>query len=134
MNDADTGIEKEAVSFGPLPDTPNQKILEVKYTISGSSFKTQSPMFEGGTAEDLLHFLYKFNQTQTRLGYTTHQKLESSIEQLIKDTARNEWNTIKSTVSPNTNIGASFALRIEALCRIYIPEPSAVENQKMYLR
>ena len=91
------------------------------------------PIFAGGSAEDLLHFLYEFNQARARLGYTTYQKLESGIEQLLVGTARNEWNTIKGTVSPNANTVASFASHIDAFRRIYIPEPAAIDNQKMYL-
>jgi len=30
------------------------------------------------------HFLYEFNQSKNKLGYTTHQKLESGLEQLLQ--------------------------------------------------
>lgn len=132
MNEADTGIEKETISFGTT-ETKSQKTLEVKYTIADSSFKTQLPTFKDGSAEDLLHFIYEFKQAQAKLGYNTYQKLESGIEQLLKGTARNEWNTIKQTVQPNTNTVITFTRRVESLKSIYIPDPAAVENQKTYL-
>ena len=110
MNNADSGIEKEAISFGPVPDAQHQKTFEVKYSIVGSSFKTQLSIFNDGNAEELLYFLFEIKQAQTRLGYNTYQKLESGIKQLLKGTARNKWNKIISTVSPNTNTAASFAL------------------------
>ena len=84
MNDAGTGIEKEAIPF-TLPTTEVQpKTLKVKYILSWSTFKTQLPIFKEGSTDDLLHFLYKFNQTRQKLGYTTYQKLESWIEQLLQ--------------------------------------------------
>ena len=134
MNDPDTGIEKEAIPFVPAPSVQAKRTLEVKYSIAGSGFKTQLPIFEDGNAEEFLHFLFKFRQAQNRLGYNTYQKLESGIEQLLKGTARNKWNTIKNTVNPGTNTVASFNALLDALRLIYIPEPSAIENQKMYLR
>ena len=105
----------------------------MKYTISGSGFKTQLPFFKGGSAEELLRFLNEFQGAKAKLGYTNYQKLESGIEQLLQGTAKDEWSTIKGTVDPNTNTIASFNARIEALKKIYIPEPAAVENQKSYL-
>ena len=61
--------------------------------------------------------------------------MESGIEQLLQGTAKDKWSTIKGTVDPNTNTIAiaTFNARIEALKKIYIPEPAAVENQKSYL-
>ncbi len=133
MNDAGTGIEKEAIPF-TLPTTEVQpKTLKVKYILSWSTFKTQLPIFKEGSAEDLLHFLYKFNQTRQKLGYTTYQKLESWIEQLLQRSSCIGWNTIKATVTPTVNTLASFTHRIEAFQRLYIPEPAAIENQKELL-
>ena len=131
MSKADTGIEKETISFYSESSFTQGKTLEVKYAISGSTFKTQLPIFQDGNAEEFLHFLYEFEQTKNKLGYTTGPKLESGIEQLLKGTARNEWNTIKNNVDPNVHTVTSFNNRIEAFRRTYIPEPSAVENQKM---
>ena len=134
MNDTDTGIEKEAIPFQISENKQTPKTLEIKYTISGSTFKTQLPVFNGGTAEEFLHFLNEFQQARTKLGYTNYQKLESGLEQLLQGTARNEWTTIKATVDPNVNTLASFASRIDAFRRLYIPEPAAIETQKNYLR
>ncbi len=133
MNETDTGIKKEAIPFSIPANTPTPKTLEVKYTISGSTFKTQLPLFKGGTAEELLHFLGKFQQAHQKLGYATHQKLESGLEQLLQVTARKEWTTIKATVDPNTNTLASFSNRVNAFHCLYIPEPAAIETQKNYL-
>ena len=132
--DNDQGIEKEAISFIPSEEIIKPSYLEVKYTISGSGFKTQLPIFKGGSAEELLRFLNEFQGAKTRLGYTTYQKLESGIEQLLQGTAKDEWSTVKGTVQPNTNTIAVFNQRIEAFKTIYIPEPAAVENQKAYLQ
>ena len=133
MKDADTGIEKEIISFIPSYDKSKTKYMEIKYTLSNSTFKTQLPIFMEGSPEELLHFLYEFNQAKTKLGYSTYQKLDSGFEQILQGNARNEWNTIKTTVSPSVNTVDSFNEQISALKRIYIPEPSAIDNQKTYL-
>ena len=73
------------------------------------------------------------NDPKSKLGYTTYQKLESGIEQLLQGTTKDEWSTVKGTVHPDTNTVATFNSRIEAFKKIYIPEPAAVENQKSYL-
>ena len=122
--DNDHGIEKEAISFIPSDKIKKPSYLEVKYTISGSGFKTQLPVFKGGSAEELLRFLNEFQGAKGKLGYNTYQKLESGIEQLLQGTAKDEWSTIKGTVQPNTNTVASFNSRIEAFKQIYIPEPA----------
>ena len=134
MNKAELGIEKESISFYPDQDTKSNKTLEIKFTLSGSSFKTQLPIFREGNAEQLLVFLYKFNQAKNKLGYTNHQKLESWLEQLLQCKARNEWNTIKTTILPNTQTVAAFSERLTAFKKLYIPEPSAIDNQCNYLQ
>ena len=58
--DNDQGIEKEAISFIPSEEIKNPSYLEVKYTIAGSGFKTQLPIFKGGSAKELLRFLNEF--------------------------------------------------------------------------
>ena len=131
--DLDQGIEKESISFIPSEEIKKPSYMEVKYTIAGSGFKTQLPIFKGGSAEEFLRFLNEFQNSRSKLGYTNHQKLESGIEQLLQGTAKNEWTTIKSTVQSNTHTIAAFEARIEAFKQIYIPDPAAVENQKSYL-
>ena len=134
MIDNELGIEKESISFYVNSESKNIKTLEIKYTLSGSSFKTQLPIFREGNAEEVLNFLYEFNQAKTKLGYTNHQKLESGLEQLLQGNARNEWNTIKTTISANTQTVAAFTERINAFKKLYIPEPSAIDNQRNYLQ
>ena len=114
MNESDTGIEKEVIPFA-LPSTLSQhKTVKVKYTISGTTFKTQLPIFKEGTSQELLHFVNEFQQAKIKLGYTTYQKLESGFEQLLQGIACHEWTTIKATVGPNTNAVATFTNRLEA--------------------
>ena len=93
----------------------------------------QLPIFKGGFVEESLQFLKEFWNTKSKLGYTNYQKLESRIKQLLQGTANDEWNTIKGTVQPGTNTIPTFDLRVEALQKIYIPEPAVVENQKTYV-
>ena len=133
-SDADTGIEKETISFLSFITKEKTPTMEIKYEISGSSFKTQLPIFQDGDAEDFLHFLFEFNQAKVKLGYTSGSKLESGIEQLLKGTARHEWNTIKTTVDPTSTSAAAFERRVDALKAIYIPDPAAITNQKNYMR
>ena len=95
MSEADDGIEKETISFGSVTDRSTHKTLEIKHTISGNIFKTRLPLFQNENAEDILHFLYEFEQVRTKLGCTPQQNLESDIEQLLKGTAHNECNTLK---------------------------------------
>ena len=132
--ESDQGIEREAIPFLPPKEKPKPSFLEVKYNISNSTFKTQLPIFTGGSAEEFLRFMYKFNHAKTKLGYTTYQQLESGLEQLLQGTAKDEWSTIKGTVQPGINTTQSFSARIEAFRLIYIPEPAAIENQKSYLQ
>ena len=132
MND-DTGIEKETISFYPT-EASLPKSIEIKFTLSGSTFKLQLPIFNQGPAEEFLHFLHEFEAAKTKLGYNTCQKLESGIGQLLQGNAKNEWNTIKSTVNPNSNNIAAFNERIAAFKKIYVPDPSAVDVQRNYLQ
>ena len=134
MSEADTGIEKETIAF--YPSTPNSepKTVEIKFTLSGSAFKTQLPIFKQGNAEEILHFLHEFSEAKTKLGYNTCPKLQSGLEQLLKGNARNEWTTIKNTVNPNNQTVASFNEWILAFKKLYIPDPSAIEIQKTYLQ
>ena len=69
-----------------------------------------------------------------KLGYTSYPKLESGLDQLSQGTALNAWNTIKATVIPTTNTLQSFATCIAAFCRIFLPEPAVIENQKAYMQ
>ena len=82
--DTDHGIEKESISFIPTEESRTPSYIEVKYTISRSGFKTQLPIFKGGSVEDLLRFLNEFQSTKAKLGYNNYQKLESGIEQLLQ--------------------------------------------------
>ena len=49
MNETDTGIERETIPFSIPANILTPNTLEVKYTITGSTFKTQLPIFKGGT-------------------------------------------------------------------------------------
>ena len=131
--DINHGIEKEAISFYPLGETTKSQFIEVKYRIAGLSFKTQLPIFCGGTTEEFLRFLNEFTYAKGKLAYNTYQKLKIGIKQLLQGTAKVEWTTIKGTVQTGTNNLAAFEARIEAFWKIYIPEPAAINNQKAYL-
>ena len=95
MNESDAGIEKESIPFIPTYELSNVKTLEIKFAISGSSFKTQLPIFREGSPEEFLNFLYEFTQATTKFGYTTHVKLESGFEQLLLGNARNKLITYR---------------------------------------
>ena len=79
MRELDLYIERERILFYPVDSDTNLKILEIKYTMSGSSFKLQLPIFKEGSPEEFLHFLHKFAQAKQKLGYTSCQKLESGM-------------------------------------------------------
>ena len=96
--DNDTGIEKEIIAFYPNQTEDDAKTIEIKYSLSGSSFKLQLPTFKQGNAEKFLHFIHEFMQARNKLGYNTCQKLESGLKQLLQGDARNKWHTIKNTV------------------------------------
>ena len=100
--ETDQGIEREAILFLPPTEKLKTSFLEVKYTISESTFKTQLPIFKGGTAEEFLRFIYEFEHAKNKLGYNTYQKLKSGLEKLLQGTTKVEWSTIKGTVQPNT--------------------------------
>ena len=53
MNNTVIGIEKEAIPFTLPANEVQPKTLEVKYTLSGSIFKMQLPIFKEGSAEEL---------------------------------------------------------------------------------
>ena len=134
MADTNSGIEKETIPFYSNQGEKDTKTIEIKYTLSGSYFKLQLPIFKQGNAEESLHFIHKFLQAKTKLGYNTCAKLESGLEQLLQGNSRQEWNTIKSTVSPQSHTLASLDERILAFKRLYIPDPSAVDIQKIYIQ
>ena len=133
MNEVDTGIERETIPFYSTKSEGNPKFLEIKYTLSGSTFKLQLPIFKEGSPEDFLHFLHEFTQARAKLGYTNAQKLESGLEQLLQGNARQEWNTVKTTTLPEAQTIAAFNERINSFKKIYIPDPSAINNQRNYL-
>ena len=87
MNKSDSGIEKEIISFYPEKDKKHSKTIEIKYTISGSTFKLQLPIFNEGSAEEFLHFIHEFLEAKGKLGYNTCQKLESGLEQVLQGNA-----------------------------------------------
>ena len=64
--DTNPGIEKESISFLPSDKITKPPYIEVKYTISGSTFKIQLPIFKGDTVEEFLHFLNEFNKTKAK--------------------------------------------------------------------
>ena len=97
--DNNHGIEKEAIPFIPSDELKKSSYLEVKYTISGFSFKTQLPVFKGGPAEELLRFINKFQGVKGKVGYNNYRKLESGTEQLLQGTAKDEWSTIKVEIN-----------------------------------
>ena len=74
--DNNHGIEKEAIPFIPSDEIKKPSYIEVKYTISGSDFKTKLPVFKGGSTEELLRFLNEFQGAKSKLGYSNYQKLE----------------------------------------------------------
>ena len=114
MNEMDAGIEKESIPFGSPQNLSTLKTLEIKFSLSGTIFKTQLPIFREGSPEEFLNFLNEFSQAKTKLGYTNYIKLESGFEQLLLGNARNEWNTIKNTILPQVQTVAAFNERIEA--------------------
>ena len=90
MNEIDTSIEREAISFFPNLSYVNLKSLEIKFTISGPTFKIQLSVFKEVTPEELLHLLQEFSQTKTKFRHTIYSKFESGLE-LVQGNARNEW-------------------------------------------
>ena len=131
MNDLGTYIEKETISFYPS-EYSTTKTIKIKYTLSGSSFKLQLPVFNQGNAEEFLHFLHEFVAAKEKHGYNTCAKLESGLEQLLQGNACNEWNTIKNTVSPNSQTVNVFNERVSAFKRINVPIPLAIDIQRNY--
>ena len=59
MNNTDTDFGMKSISFFPKDTSDITKILEVKYTCSGITFKTQLPIFKEGNAEEFLHYRVK---------------------------------------------------------------------------
>ena len=84
MSKLDTGIEQESIPFYLTKSEKDFKTLEIKYTLSGSIFKLQLPIFKEGSPEEFLHFIHEFTQAKNKLGYGNSQKLESGLEQLIQ--------------------------------------------------
>ena len=114
MNDNDTGLKKETITFYCSNQENKPKYVGVKFTLAGSAFKIRLPTFKQGNAEEFLHFLHQFSEAKTKLGYNSCQKLESGFEQLLQRNARYEWSTIKGTVAPNLQTIAAFNKRILA--------------------
>ena len=102
--------------------------------MSGSTFKLQLPVFNEGRPKEFLHFIHEFEQAKGKLGYNSGQKLESGLEQLLQGNTRNEWSTTKETILLGTTTLAAFNDRIESYKRLYISDPSAIDNQRNYLQ
>ena len=134
MSKADSGIEKETIFFYPEKSDRNFKNIEIKYTMPGSTFKLQLPVFNEGRPKEFLHFIHEFEQAKGKLGYNSGQKLESGLEQLLQGNTRNEWSTTKGTILLGTTTLAAFNDRIESYKRLYISDPSAIDNQRNYLQ
>ena len=94
----DSGIEQETNPLIPDYEKSKIKLVDLKYTIGNSNFKSQLPSFSKGTAEEFLNFLHEFNQEKQKLGFTTYAKIKGELEQLLQGVARDEWNTVKSTI------------------------------------
>ena len=119
MNDNDTGLEKETITFYRSNQENEPKYVEVKFTLTGSAFKIRLPTFKQGNAEEFLHFLHEFSEAKTKLGYNSCQKLESGFEQLLQGNVRYEWSTNKGTIAPNSQTIAAFNERILAYKNIH---------------
>ena len=134
MNEPDTGIQKEAISFFPSYLSITIKTLEIKFTLSESILKTQPPVFKEGIPEEFLYYIHEFSSAKAKIGHTTYPKLRSGREQLLQGNTCNEWNTIKSSIQPRSQMVTIFNGRITAFKKLYIPKPSAVDNQYNYLQ
>ena len=121
MSELDTGIERETIPFYSTKTETNTKFLEIKYTLSGSTFKLQLPIFKEGLPEEFLHFLHEFTQARNKLGYTNAQKLESGLEQLLQGNARQEWNTVKTTTLPGVQTIVAYNERINLYKKYTFP-------------
>ena len=71
MKKSDSGIEKEVIPFYPDKDRKIFKTIEIRYTISCSTFKLHLPVFNEGTAEELLHLIHEYIEAKGKLGYGT---------------------------------------------------------------
>ena len=134
MSELDTGIERETIPFYQAKSDKDHKSLKIKYTLSNSVFKLQLHIFKEDMPEEFLHFIHEFTQAKSKLGYNSSQKLESGLGQLLQGNARQEWNTIKNTTLPNVHTIASFNKQINSYKKIYIPDPSTIDNQRNYLQ
>ena len=64
MSELDTGIGRENIPFYPIKSERDVKTLDIKYTLSGSTFKLQLPIFKEGSPEEFLHFVHEFTQAK----------------------------------------------------------------------
>ena len=126
-----SSVAKQSQQKTKRESTMEPKTFRSKFTSSGSSFKLQLPTFKQGNAEKFLHFLYKFSEAKSKLGYNSCQQLESGLEQLLQGHWRNNWPTTKSTVSPDTQTIAAFNDWIFAYKCICIPNHLAIKYKKV---
>ena len=66
MSELGTGIERETITFYPTKSERDLKTLEIKYTLSGSAFKLQLPIFKEGSPEEFLHFVHKISKAKNK--------------------------------------------------------------------
>ena len=126
-------IKSSTFPFCPTKSDKDLKTLEIKYTLSNSVFKLQLPIFTEGTPEEFLHFIHEFTQAKSKLGYSSSQKLESGLEQLLQGNARQEWNTIKNTTLPGVQTIASFNERINSYKKFTFQIlPQSTINETIY--
>ena len=53
---------------------------------------------------------------------------------MLLGNARKDWNTIKNTIQPQAQTVTAFNTRVETFKKLYILEPSVIDNQKNYLQ
>ena len=82
MDEPSTGTKREAISFFPNQTNLIQtsKILEIKFTLAGITFKAQLAVFKERMLKELLYSIQEFSQAKSKLGPTTYLKLESGLE------------------------------------------------------
>ena len=78
MNESDIGIKKEVIFFLSNQTASSTIILEMKFTLTGSSFKTEFRIFLKANPDELLHFYMSLTEQKVNWGYKKDSRVISS--------------------------------------------------------
>ena len=134
MNKSELGTEMQSISFYSSPDTKNDKTLEIKYTLSGSLFKTQLPIFREGSTEEVLISSMNFTNPNQNQVIQITRNLRVDQSSCYKATIVMSGTQLRPLYHQIPKQQQLLPKDLLLSKKNYIPEPLAIDNQCNYLQ